>query len=54
MNTTQVIASEERLDLHRDLELDMDEAGPGMLASRSFWIGGAMSAGLWTLLLLAV
>jgi hypothetical protein len=48
MNTSQVIASEEQVDI------DIDEAGPGMLASRSFWIGGALSAGLWTLLLLAV
>ena len=31
-----------------------EESCIGMLASRSFWIGGAMSAGLWTRLLLAV
>ena len=28
--------------------------GPGMLASATFWWGGLMSAGLWTLLLRAV
>ncbi|MDB5954515.1 hypothetical protein [Ramlibacter sp.] len=35
-------------------EYDFEPAGPGMLASRSFWVGGAVSAGIWTLLLLAV
>jgi hypothetical protein len=34
-------------------EPDLQDAGPGMLLSRSFWLGGAMSAGIWTLLLLA-
>ena len=34
-------------------EPDEQDAGPGMLLSRSFWLGGAMSAGVWTLLLLA-
>ena len=32
---------------------DEQDAGPGMLLRRSFWLGGAMSAGIWTLLLLA-
>jgi hypothetical protein len=33
---------------------ECDAAGPGMLASRAFWLGGAMSAGVWTLLLRVV
>ena len=32
-------------------ESDFQPDGPGLLASRSFWFGGAVSAGLWSLLL---
>ncbi len=35
-------------------EVDFEDAGPGMLVSSGFWIGGVMSAGFWSLLLLAV
>ena len=37
-----------------DEDAAFEETGCGLLASPGFWIGGAMSAGLWTLLLLAV
>jgi hypothetical protein len=43
------------LRLHLDEDAcTSDDEGPGMLASPGFWWGGAVSAGLWTLLLLAV
>ena len=35
-------------------ESDFEIPGTCMLASRSFWLGGAVSAGIWTLLLHAV
>ena len=42
-----------RLHLDDDASMIADE-GPGMLASPGFWLGGAVSAWLWTLLLLAM
>ena len=30
------------------------EAGTGLLASRTFWIGGAASVGIWTLVVFAL
>ena len=33
---------------------EIEGEGPGMLASATFWWGGLLSAGLWTLLLRAV
>lgn len=49
MNTSRIVRA-----LPRQEQSGFDESCMGMLASRSFWIGGAMSAGFWTLLLLAV
>ena len=33
---------------------EIEDEGPGMLGSATFWWGGLMSAGLWMLLLHAV
>lgn len=31
-----------------------DEIGPGLLASTEFWLGGALSIGVWALLFAAI